>query len=319
MVRPVAGIVEQLDPGVAEMGGAAVEGRVRCPALQAVAEQHRAGDRCPEAMLGLGSDIKRGQVADRGIMLDGHAAVLVMVRSMAGEMLGKFEGQPRVDLHHPRGQRRKVREAARCILRECSASLDQPAQHLDLVAPRRFGLEVRGEAQPFDIDHARHPIGIEAAIAGDDIAAERMADHRTGWQIERVDQCREILDEIGEVIGAVARPVAVTMAAQIGGNDAIITGEGLGDLVPAPRMIATAMLEDQRRRGGIAPFDDVEPEPGGGDAVGAGFGHQFSLREKSPGRATPSSSFLRRQESMSVASTDGSSCGERHGPLPSQG
>ena len=88
-----------------------------------------------------------------------------------------------------------------------------------------------------------------------------MADNGHGTHPQLMDQLRQIVDHVVGRIIAVADPVAVAMAAMVHRHDMVVFAQLLGDPVPAPRVVAPAMDQHQRRLAAIAPVEIMQPQP----------------------------------------------------------
>ncbi len=147
------------------------------------------------------------------------------------------------------------------------AAAHRPAL-LDPLAPALGGGQgalldhaARREAQPLDGDKLAHRLGIQAGVAQRDHAAERVGDDGHRRQLLLVDQLGQVVDIGGGVVDPVRRPGAVAVAAQVRGDDVPVVAQLARHPVPAAAMVASAMHQQQRRGGGIAPVDIVQPQP----------------------------------------------------------
>ena len=84
-----------------------------------------------------------------------------------------------------------------------------------------------------------------------------MGNDADGGEVELMDQLRQIVNKCGHFVIAIGRPRAVAMAPQIRGNDMPVMTQFFGYPIPATRVIAAAMDQEQRRRVGITPVDIV--------------------------------------------------------------
>src|SRR3546814_17091518 len=73
-----------------------------------------------------------------------------------------------------------------------------------------------------------------------------------------MDELRNVIDVIIELIGAADHPLTIAMAAQIGRDDVIALAKRLGDPVPVAAMVAPAMNQQQWRLVLIAPIHIVK-------------------------------------------------------------
>jgi hypothetical protein len=84
-----------------------------------------------------------------------------------------------------------------------------------------------------------------------------MGDDRDFVVPQRVDQLGKVVDEGVHFVIAVRCPRAVAVAAQVRRDDVPVLREFFGHPIPAAAMVAPAVLQDQRRRFGVAPIDVV--------------------------------------------------------------
>ncbi len=87
-----------------------------------------------------------------------------------------------------------------------------------------------------------------------------MADDRHFFITERVDKLGEIINESVHRIIAFRRPFAVSMPAKIRANHMPIVAQLFGHPIPIPAVISTPVLQNQRRRVGIAPIDIIKAQ-----------------------------------------------------------
>ena len=259
----MAGAVDSHHPGVTEMRQAAVLLGIGAPGptLLAVDQQGRAADPAPQ-LLDLGPAHAIGRVGAHVIIeFPAVGAVLVLVDPVLGQMARLLGREVPVGLLHPLQRVLDRGIAARQAPRKRTL-LGDPFLHTlgDRHGRARRHL-LRRRPEPFDGDEPAHRIGIDAAVADRDVAAERMR-HDGHWrQFLLMDQLGQVVDIGGGRVIAVGRPLAVAVAAQIGGEDVPVMAQRLRQPIPVAAMVAPAMDEEERRRAGVAPVDIVQPQP----------------------------------------------------------
>ena len=163
--------------------------------------------------------------------------------------------------------------------------VDPFARALDGPLPVPVGLHLRRRAEPVHQHQLAHPLGKARRVADRHAAAERMAHDAQLPLPERLDQHRDIQRVKDREIGAVARPVAVAMAAQIGCDHVPMMPQCARRPVPAARVIAAAVEQQEQRRAVVAPVEVMQIQPLGSEnsgnrleLVGGGHGaHAVSL------------------------------------------
>ena len=78
---------------------------------------------------------------------------------------------------------------------------------------------------------------------------------------QRVDQLGKVVDESIHRIVSVGRPGAVAVAPRVRRDDMPVLAQFLRHPVPAAAVVTAAVLQNQRRRIGVAPIDIVQPQP----------------------------------------------------------
>src|SRR5690242_5589313 len=88
-----------------------------------------------------------------------------------------------------------------------------------------------------------------------------MGHDRHRCQFLLMDELREIVDVTRHRIVPGRRPRGIAMATQVRGDYVVLVTQRCRDPVPTAAMVAAAVQEHQRWRGGIAPIDIMQPQP----------------------------------------------------------
>ena len=90
-----------------------------------------------------------------------------------------------------------------------------------------------------------------------------MPDEVDGMPSDDVNKSREIQNEFGNAVHGAGRPTAVSVPAEVWGDHPEIPAERLGYHIPAARMVAASVQEEEIRLAVVSPVPEMELEPVG--------------------------------------------------------
>ena len=268
MVRPMAGLFEFNDPGIAEVRKPPVVRWIRGPAFRAMKQKEGAVDRSPQRY-GLSSRYIRKEREQMQVVIELPApgTVFISCRPMDRQMTRLFLVKVGVFFLHA-GERLFYRRVASGHSSGYGSLVGNPAPPM-LCKWYRCTLGIQGGRlpKPFDRDDSQHLAWIKPGITERNLSPQGVGDYGDRLLSELMDQLRQIIDEGRHRIVGIWRPVAVAMPAQIGSDDVPAIAKFLRSPVPTATVVAPSMKEDQQRGVLIAPIGIVKPEPLGDEPV----------------------------------------------------
>ena len=133
---------------------------------------------------------------------------------------------------------------------ELDVALHERADHLGALAR-----DLRADV---DEDRGAGPLGALREQRHRDHAAHRVAHDERPLQPQLVDERERVLGHRRRRVVGVARPLAVVVAALVDREHVVAVGEVQADEVPGVRGLVAAVEQQQRRRAGLAPLEEVE-------------------------------------------------------------
>ena len=115
-----------------------------------------------------------------------------------------------------------------------------------------------GGAQTLNGHQFAYIVWIDPGIPQRDVAAVGVGNNRNRCEFFLMDELSKIVQAGPRRILAIGRPSAITMPSQVGGDDMPILAKFLGNPVPATAVVSSAMQENQRWSGFIAPIHIVK-------------------------------------------------------------
>ena len=268
VVDPVAGVGDLDEAAIGDGFEARIVFGVVHEAFRAPEEERGAADVAVQRDRVVEVLTVRGKKPGEVVELPDHGAVGVPIGAMEGEVFGDFVGQMRVGFLHARDGGGEVGVAVRCAAFDAAGFLDPVADTL-----RRGGVDavVAREAEAFNGDKALDAFGVDAGVGGGDDAAKRVADNADGLAADDVDHRAHVEHVFGDGVERAGRPGAVAVAAEVEGIDVEIVAKGAGDPVPVAGVVESAVDEQERGFGVVAPVPELEFEAVGVEEVGYGF------------------------------------------------
>jgi len=159
-------------------------------------------------------------------------------------------------LHPPEGvlDARVAPGRAARELAEVIDPLDEP-----LRAGKAF-LAAQGGRRPHALEgHERHHVcGREPGVLGRNRAPEGVRDDGRGGKAGLVQELCDVVDVVGQHVGAALDPLRIAVASQIGRDHVVVGSERFRHPVPTPAVVPAPVHEEQGRRAPIAPIDVVQ-------------------------------------------------------------
>ena len=260
MVQPVTRVLELDHFGIGKVVEPAVAFGVGGPTVGAIQQQCRRADRRPGLVEEFIGDVLDRPDVEMRVEFPAVGAVFVAVDPMHGQVARLLLGEIAVLLDHARECRFYAVVFARTASRGSAFLADPFVEALGIGIGAHFGLPFGAGAQPFDRHDLLDHVGKGPGIAQRDIAAHRVADDGDRSDTQLVDQLGKVVDHVVSRIIAIADPVAVTVASVIERDHMPVLAQLLGHPVPAARMVAPAVHEDQRGLSAIAPVEIVQAQ-----------------------------------------------------------